>query len=90
MATRRASAVDVGGAREARCGSCGQRILWATNTITGKPIPLNRTRVRTYHVHAGRAEVQRDAVGVVQLAYTSHFTTCPNAAEHSKGDRRQT
>ena len=80
--------------RKGRCKSCGAAIAWAT-TKEGKLIPLNHTRVRTYFTvlrDDGTMEAvehrqyddekQRDEVC---LSYVSHFVSCPNATQHSKG-----
>ena len=79
---------------KATCRSCGAAIIWAT-TEEGKRIPLNATRVRGYAVEVGSGlgkpmTVARrlGTTGVGDdLFHVSHFTTCPNATEHSKGGR---
>ncbi len=64
-----------------------------------KRIPLNFVRVRCYELTdqdpptamplmegglVGRRDSGPDDA-TVKLLYVSHFTTCPNASEHSKG-----
>ena len=71
-------------------GSCGAKIVWAEDQ-NGTKIPLNFNRVRVYHDDGcflevphldGKVFVDGDKPHLMRV---SHFTTCPNAAEHSKG-----
>jgi hypothetical protein len=59
------------------CSSCGAPVLWVVMT-SGARMPLNPTPQRLITL----ATV--DHVGHVQDCYTSHFATCPNAAEHRR------
>ena len=63
-----------------KCRSCGAKIIWAT-TERGKRMPLDAvadTRIVLEH-RDGQPPLAR-----VVATYVSHFTTCPNAAEHRK------
>lgn len=76
----------------ATCGSCGEAIVWAT-TETGRHMPLDAVPTDT-----GNVAVHRDNTGQLrarvlkhgdltaawELRGTSHFETCPNAAQHRK------
>lgn len=57
------------------CASCGARIVFI-KTREGRTIPVNDTgKIRP-------AEIFDHKV------HTSHFATCPKAADHRKRDRR--
>lgn len=58
------------------CRSCGAAIVWATST-NGRPTPLDAKTER-------RIVIGSDDVARVVDTYVSHFTTCPNAAQHRK------
>lgn len=84
----------------ARCGSCGEPIIWAT-THAGRNMPLDArpspepTNLRAWRDPSGTLQV-RDSDGIgsteappdAQYA-TSHFATCPNADAHRKKRRRE-
>lgn len=73
----------------AKCKSCGAEIVWATDETTAKPLPLNAKRVRVY-TRTGEKHVRPHyAGGEVLLGYVSHFTTCPNASQHSRARGQQ-
>lgn len=59
---------------EAPCKSCGATIVWAF-TEKGKRMPLSKASERRRFVIDG--DVARSVV-----TYDSHFSDCPNAAEH--------
>lgn len=80
---------------KASCSSCGEAIIWAT-THAGRSMPLDATPAseptnlkawrgpdRVLHVRdvdgVGSTEIPPDA----QYA-TSHWATCPSAAQHRK------
>lgn len=76
------------------CSSCGAQILWAV--INGKPIPLNWRRVRAYVVEDYGKEEFKELLGCdlggahdlgddPLLVRVSHFISCPQASEHSRG-----
>lgn len=76
----------------ARCGSCGEAIIWAT-TDTGRHMPIDAVPVDTGNiaVHRGhdgelRARVLKhgDTVAEWEKRGTTHFETCPNADQHRK------
>jgi len=68
----------------ATCKSCGAPIRWA-KTAQGKRMPLNPAP-------DPRGRLALDATGLIvqgELAaagdrYTSHFATCPHAAQHRR------
>lgn len=73
------------------CASCSASIFWA-RTGSGKAIPIDAAPTPT-----GNVELDGDTAkswgtshewpeGAVR--YTSHFATCPHAAEHRKQSRR--
>jgi hypothetical protein len=68
-----------------RCRSCNAEIIWA-RTESGKAMPLDAepTEDGNVKIVGGFA-----VVGGLQLLdpgprYTSHFATCPNAAQHRR------
>ena len=79
----------------ARCRSCGAEIIWAN--VGGKRVPLNAKRVQAYVEDppgfdalryrdidaAARADAEKP-----YLVRVSHFLTCPQASEHSRGGQR--
>lgn len=73
------------------CRSCSRPITWATNTKTGKPMPIDPEPVVGGNVvltgegpHqaevVGKAEVERRR-GLGLRLHVSHFTTCPQAGD---------
>lgn len=79
----------------AKCKSCGAEIIWITMK-SGKKMPCDAKPI-TYRTlvpgtKGGLTLVTPDgrvASGVFdpgsdQVGYTSHFATCPNAAQHRK------
>lgn len=69
------------------CKSCGADILWAL-TDDGKKAPLDakptgKVIVLDGFVYADQGELLPPTAKVVD-GYVSHFSTCPNAAEHRK------
>lgn len=77
-----------------RCKSCGASIVWAL-TALGKSIPLDPAPVAAGNlVIAGgvlgtpQASVRYLTKGETppadQARFVSHFSTCPNAAEHRR------
>lgn len=66
---------------KAKCPSCGAAIVWAD--CGGKAIPLNWTRARAYVVCV--AEGKTIAEEDPSLVHISHFLTCPNVSQHSRG-----
>lgn len=68
---------------ESRC-KCGRPIVWAKNTQSGKPIPLD-PRPPTYVVTK-----EQDGGVLAHRAETvmvSHFATCPMASQFSGRNR---
>lgn len=62
---------------EAKCRSCGAPIVW-TKTTNGKRMPLDaKPELRMV------LDVTTGVANVVD-AYTSHFATCPDAADHRR------
>ncbi len=72
------------------CRSCSAPIFWAL-TENGKRMPLDLEPVAggVFYVAMGRDGELRchtgEAPGFVR--YTSHFATCPSAAEHRRSQR---
>jgi hypothetical protein len=69
-----------------RCASCGAAIIWALTT-SGKRMPVDAiatTGAFTLHPRdAGLAPEARFSAEVKD-GHTSHFATCPQAAQHRK------
>jgi hypothetical protein len=68
------------------CKSCGAEILWVTMAGSRKKMPIDVEGLKVV-VPAGVAAdgVERGvALHKVVVGHTSHFATCPNAAEHRK------
>lgn len=69
------------------CRSCGAPIIWAI-TESGKRIPIDAgpTAEGNIELKGERAHVlARDEVRWPDTRYyTSHFVTCPHAAQHRK------
>lgn len=59
------------------CRSCQAPIIWVTSATTKRPMPLDAKPEK-------RVVVDEHHVGRVVDAYVSHFSTCPNAAQHRK------
>ncbi len=77
----------------ARCKTCGARIEWVKSALTGKPMPLDAAAVDDGNIvlREGRAVVfplgGHEEAGVVKSGvprFRSHFSTCPDAADHRK------
>lgn len=69
----------------AKCSSCDAEIFFANSATTGALIPFDAepTPDGTHTIDAAR--LARPAREYEPLPrYVSHFTTCPNAAAHSK------
>lgn len=76
-----------------KCRSCGAAIIWS-ETKNGRLIPLDAVSslAGLFFVSPGGHAVHVDAKGEFAEScransskrYTSHFATCPNAAEHRK------
>lgn len=76
-----------------KCKSCGAAILWVKDQW-GKVLPVNKRRVRAYHMHVPDAKVAtclhhggKDMKPY--LVHISHFLTCPDATKHSKSNADQ-
>ena len=73
----------------ASCRSCGAAILWC-ETTGGKRMPLDAKPAKTIVLDGdGPRSVAAGDQHPAPLArvidgYTSHFVTCPNAAQHRK------
>lgn len=73
---------------EARCRICDRAIIWSTSP-NGARLPLDARPVTAYRILTDTEPP--DAVAVQALAepdaklYVSHFLTCPQAAQHSRG-----
>lgn len=80
-----AGSLSAGGEGGARCGSCGARIIWATNTA-GNRVPLDAEPVS--ETGAGLYALLwpddgRSAPRAIHAPpmYLTHMATCPNAAK---------
>ena len=70
---------------EATCSSCGKKIIWieAPNASgTNVRIPLDARRHPIYCLQETGGEWVR-----ADNARITHFATCPNATQHSKGTK---
>jgi hypothetical protein len=75
------------------CRSCKAPMAWATNVHTGKNVPIdpdpvdNGNLVLVEIVPGAKLQVRYvktyERTGSMPR-YVSHFSTCPNAAEHRK------
>lgn len=73
------------------CRSCGAAIRWAISKATGKWIPIDPTPTLDGNLalepganaDEARAYTPEDAA-LHRPRYTSHFATCPDAAEHRR------
>jgi hypothetical protein len=64
-----------------KCRSCGAPILWVVMRASGKRMPLDAKPEKRITLVAADPDT---VVGQVTDAYTSHFATCPDAAQHRK------
>lgn len=84
------------------CTSCGQEIIWATSP-NGKRLPVDarsageleaagvKVPATLYRIEGpGKTPnaVKADKSAERGRVFASHFATCPNAGQHSKGGRR--
>lgn len=75
-----------------RCRSCNQPVIWALTTANQKRMPVDPTPVLggnvvltsgpTARVLTAEETERRRALG--STAWTSHFTTCPQAKSWSR------
>ena len=78
------------------CSSCGRAIIWTVSSY-GARLPLDARPVTVYEIEEDDGQVNalnlKDQIddlwpGVKRAKlYVSHFLTCPNADEHSKGKK---
>ena len=71
------------------CKRCGMKIEMIEGP-NGKAIPAQRVRVVYDRVktESGETLVKLDFGGAEMALYVSHFETCPNAKDFSKGRHR--
>lgn len=70
--------------REQPCRKCGRRMIFAEGP--NGAIPMDARAVTVYHVREGEdGEPVASKVELEEKVYISHFATCPNAAEFSRG-----
>ena len=67
----------------ATCKSCGARIIWAI-TGNGKKMPVDAKPTDKGNIVLEGEEPVAVYVDPGTGTHTSHFATCPNAAEHRK------
>lgn len=69
----------------ATCRSCGAAIIWAV-TPAGKRMPLDAQPAKRIVLDDYGVKTFGDEAPCAQVVdtYTSHFATCPNAAQHRK------
>ena len=76
----------------ATCKSCGAPILWI-RTRRGKLAPVDAQPLQRYLIAEDEdndPDPSREApYGELVRVYTSHFETCPNAAQHRKSGTRR-
>lgn len=80
-----------------KCRSCNASVFWGTSDATNKRMPLDSEpsasgNIRLmegkdpfgqpYFVVIGRPELVEKERAAGRSLYTSHFATCPNAAQH--------
>lgn len=70
----------------ANCRACNREIVWATNPVTGKKVPLDASPVVTYQLQDGSDG--KEAIMDEEKSYISHFLTCPSADRFSKGKKK--
>ncbi|HET9954136.1 MAG TPA: hypothetical protein VFQ61_06515 [Polyangiaceae bacterium] len=58
-----------------KCLSCGAEIVWV-EMQSGRRMPLDAKPQKLIVIEADKGEVK--------LCFTSHFATCPDAAEHRR------
>jgi len=71
----------------AACKSCGARIIWVVSAASGKRMPVNEKPDLDGNLMIdaeGKAHVIDPKKPVATLTYTSHFATCPEAAQWKK------
>lgn len=73
------------------CRSCHAPIVWAAWADTNKLVPLDPNPTLTGNVirlattnHAGLPVIARATAEHTGTRYSTHFATCPNAAEHRR------
>lgn len=64
-----------------RCKSCGAAIRWI-KTVNGKNHPLDAQPEKRWVLVYD--ELRKEEGWSLQEAYTSHFATCPHAAQHRR------
>lgn len=67
-----------GGLFDKHCSSCGKKIVWIKDHKSGSSIPLDAKPELRYVTDIDQTR------GELLKTYTSHFATCPNAAQHRK------
>jgi hypothetical protein len=70
----------------ANCRSCGASVIWA-ETAMGKAMPLDETPTPTGNMVliTGKTRAVNDEDRELKReTYTSHFATCPDAAQHRR------
>jgi hypothetical protein len=63
----------------AKCRSCGAPIVWVVMRPSGKRMPLDAKPEKRITL-----DVIDPAVAEMTDTYVSHFSSCPNAAQHRK------
>ena len=66
-----------------KCRSCGADIVWA-KTTKGKAIPLDPAPVEGGNIYLSADDVALVTTPGERPLHVSHFTTCPQAAEHRR------
>jgi hypothetical protein len=66
------------------CKGCGREVIFVTNGLTGKTVPLDvASRAHIYEL-VDAAEGGDVAYPSKQEVFVSHFLACPKASEFSK------
>lgn len=81
------------GERIAKCRSCGALIFWA-RTSSGKSMPIDAMPTSDGNIELGTDPGTMETTahvrdgswpeGLTGERYTSHFATCPQAAQHRR------
>lgn len=77
--------------KQSACRTCGAPIFWITTVPKGKKMPLDWEAVPGGKWVLEGDEEHARFIGGAQYAgdrYSSHFETCPDAAQHSKSKTR--
>jgi len=72
--------------RRDKCKSCGKEVWWA-QTVHGRMMMIEENPKGKIGIINGRAQVLKEGdmfADYPDKLYTSHFATCPHAAQHRR------